>query len=65
MKAVFDTYEEAAAKVAEIDEQMGFPDYVSGTMTWCVPENGTDENGNEVWEVILPENVEQFNETEK
>jgi len=55
MKATFDTYEHAIAKVAEIDELMSFPDPVSGTMTWAVPEKVTDENGKEVWEVIMPE----------
>ncbi len=54
MKRQFDTYEQAAAKVAEIDELMGFPDN-TGTTTWAVPEKVTDENGKEVWEVILPE----------
>jgi len=67
MKQIFDTYEQAAAKVAEIDGLMGFPDPVSGTMTWAVPEK-VEIDGVEKWEVILPElseNVEQLNESEK
>jgi len=54
MKQIFDTYEEAAAKVAEIDELMSFPDPVSGTTTWAVPEK-VEVDGVEKWEVILPE----------
>jgi hypothetical protein len=54
MKAIFETYEEAAAKVAEIDLEMSFPDPVSGTQTWAVPEK-VEVDGVEKWEVILPE----------
>jgi hypothetical protein len=54
MKRQFDTYEQAAAKVAEIDELMGFPDN-TGTTTWAVPEK-VEVDGAEKWEVILPEN---------
>jgi hypothetical protein len=54
MKQQFETYEQAAAKVAEIDELMSFPDPVSGTTTWAVPEK-VEVDGVEKWEVIMPE----------
>ena len=53
MKQIFDTYQQAAAKVAEIDELMGFPDN-TGTQTWAVPEK-IEIDGVEKWEVIMPE----------
>jgi hypothetical protein len=54
MKAIFDTYEEAISRIAEIDLKMGFPDEISGTVTWAVPVM-IEEDGVEKWEVILPE----------
>ncbi len=57
MKQYFDTYEQAAAKVAEIDLLMSFPDPVSGTTTWAIPEK-VEVDGVEKWEVILPEMAE-------
>ncbi len=54
MTKVFDTLEKAVSKIAEIDLEMGFPDEISGTITWAVPVM-IEEDGVEKWEVILPE----------
>ncbi len=66
MKKQFNTQQEAIDAIIEIDRQMSFPDPVSGTLTWAIPELIINEDGNEKWEIPLPESndiVETENNT--